>query len=1644
MAKITLTVIADTQKAQGTIDALKKHIDSTFGKPLEIKVAASGLDDIVSKLQKASAAEAKAAEAAAKLANAEARKINAQTKAAESAAKLERAQKKQAETAQATAQATEKLVYNSEQLARKFMETAQSNDYLEKKLHDLYQAFLQESGIVNSGTQALVLFADSTSLVVQNATATETAIRRLAGAYLELAAAAQGGGGYGMPSSAANYISAAGSLANRGTTGGWTNGIPYGQYTNPYSQVNWQRYLPYDYVPNWTYGGQAPIDVDFIETTGTVVNRAAGSFVNLGDSARAAWAKLREGTPIADALGDSIGNIIVKITTWQVVNGIVAGIKRSFTDALDTMKAVDSELVTVRKVTGFTADEMKRVEEQAYKTASAYGVAADAYLESVAAFARAGYKEQSEDLAELSTKTQIVGDTTAEVANQFLLSVDAAYKYKGSIEELSKVLDGANELDNKYATSIEKIADGMGIVAPVAAQMNVSIDELAAAIGTITAVTQRSGSEAARALRALFLNIAGDTKTEIDEGVTWTTGEIEGLRDVIKLYAKDAYDAAQATGSVIDPMEAMEGLAKSMQDGLLTEQKLIEMVSDIGGKLRTSQLLAIIQNWDMYQSMLTDYAGAIGSADKEVENALDSWERKTAQLDNAFTEFISHIVDTEWIKSAIDALTGFINILDSGIGKIAAMSVAFLALGKTAGLIANFVDGSKVLQTLFWGLTNGALGFKTAMAGLTQTMLASPLFWAVGLAAVIYGAVEAYDALTVTAEEHAEAMEEANREYEDAMDNLASLNGKLEDNIKLILQSNEAGKDDSYLQRLFNENEQLREQIELELIRARNAKARAAEEAVGAATARNYISLFGGSGLSLLQSVKGGLDFGIANMEVGGKAYEQLAEYVDKLIEYRDTVQSAKDAGVELTREQGQFLETANNLISLYVKQIGVSEDIKGATEDIIRRQQTLTTVSLALSKALESGIDDYDALSGKVTPLANAYRELSENGEISAETLRSLAEVYPELNSTTAATADVLETYINKVLAASGYTFDFGTKVKDAKISFEALNIVLKDQVTIYNELKAALEPAYAALAELDEEGAISESTMKALIEAHPELQGAIQVTTDGFVIERQAIEDVINAQLIEYQTIYNNAKNAAQNLLEAEGIKVSAINATTDAIKNQLKALQAMYFVRATEAVANGEDPSHYAAASEAAAIAWKELDAAESNLTNATNIAPVFIPKSSGVTSGSSGSSAGADKDPELERLKEAVALEKQRLSFLETSNASEEEQIAKMREVQDALHAQADYMRSIGASEKDILALSTEWWQYQNKIDKLLEDAEKKAQEAAEAEAKALREGIASTLEGITEELEKQAELATSPLQEELDALKAAHDLRKEDTEEAEKLLAVEKARIALENAERERNVRVYNAKTGQWEWVANAQTVASARENLTAAQKALDDFYAENAYNAKVKALEERIENTSSAFKELIKAITDAAKAVRDGSMTGDAAYAGIGAAMEGIDPIYRQGLAGALIGRMKANSAAWHDAGPDERAELEAQNLAIGTSLGWHRGADGVWYDTVGSRAYDRWTDADVVSPLGFGSAMAGTGYDAMLRSMGIVTSAGGAGGGYAGGSGGTSIGEQHNGDVYQIGGVTLTEGQARGMTVFDLVQMAGGLALHS
>ena len=187
-------------------------------------------------------------------------------------------------------------------------------------------------------------------------------------------------------------------------------------------------------------------------------------------------------------------NNIKKFARWYIIGTFFSKIAGSLRDALKEMKAVDTELITVRKVTDMTAGELQKLTDTAYETAEALGATASAFLNAVSTFSKAGYDAQAESLAELAIKAANVGDTTQETANQFLLAVDKAYQYQGSIESLTRVLDGANEIGNQYATDVEHIASGLGLVAPVAAQAHISIEELTAAIGTITAVTQRSGT----------------------------------------------------------------------------------------------------------------------------------------------------------------------------------------------------------------------------------------------------------------------------------------------------------------------------------------------------------------------------------------------------------------------------------------------------------------------------------------------------------------------------------------------------------------------------------------------------------------------------------------------------------------------------------------------------------------------------------------------------------------------------------------------------------------------------------------------------------------------------------------------------------------------------------------------------------------------------------------------------------------------------------------------------------------------------------------------------------------------------------------------------------------------------------------------
>lgn len=1030
-------------------------------------------------------------------------------------------------------------------------------------------------------------------------------------------------------------------------------------------------------------------------------------------------------------LGDSFTNVYKKMLVWQVMGTIVSKTIGAFRDAVSTMKSVDDELVTVRKVTGFTAEQMEALRDKAYETASAYGEAADEYLNSVAAFARAGYGEQADALAELATKTKLVGDTNAETAQQFLLSVDAAYQYNGSVDKLTKVLDGANEIDNKYATSIEKIAEGLGTVAPVAAQAHVGIDELTAAIGTITAVTQRSGSEAARAFRALVLNIVGDTKTEIDEGVTWTTGEIAGLRDVIRQYAPAAYEAAKATGEVIDPMEAIGGLAQSMKDGLLTEQKLMNMVSDIGGKLRTSQLLALIQNWDMYQSMLQDYGDAVGSADKEIENALDSWTRKTNILKNEWTEFISHMVSTDAIKVGLDGLIGVVEILDTDFGRLVVTAGAV-----SLGLV---------------GVQAAAKGAEAAVVKLSAAGISmNP--WIVLLGA----AVAAFGLLWDATEDSRKSIDELDTAISDNTD-------KLEENRRRLAEINALSWNEKTPEilnekaALEQENAELERQIEklreLETRQA-NRTLKSAGGYVGTGETEYHLTSMGES--------RGGAEA----LGLTGRTFESYAELTAYLDQYipgaaEKSRQELEALGVQFEETEKKAYQTGETYeTSLIVQASSLSKKLKENRGDLGDLQE------------------EYDSVTTGLARFAQAHEVLGDTASDAKAALDTLNQAYD---------------------AAADYAATYG------------------DAVEVTGEQAEAVSKTY------------------------PKLADSIAKVGDQYVVCK------------------SSALNAADGLIAANGRISGSAKATAKATLTQLKSIAAGYQEVASLAMAaysadqsreNYENLKNAFLLSTKAQGAMNRLQNAISDSEKYGYNASTDSASSSGTKKSGESSSSKSTKDAELERLKDIVSLRKSELTLMQERGDSTADQIAKMRQIQSALHDEAEYLRKIGGSQADINALSTEHWKITKQIQELQKDLWSELEDA-----------VNKKLDEAAEARDKQ----TAAIDKQIEALKDAKETEDEALKLEELRAAVIEKQNALLEAQSERTVRVFNAATGQWEWEANAATVKSAEDAYEKAKEDLAEYERELALQKEIDELEAKkqlIEETYDTLKAEWEKITD--------------------------------------------------------------------------------------------------------------------------------------------------------------------------------------
>lgn len=202
----------------------------------------------------------------------------------------------------------------------------------------------------------------------------------------------------------------------------------------------------------------------------------------------------------------------------------------------------------------------------------------------------------------------------------------------------------------------------------------------------------------------------------------------------------------------------------------------------------------------------------------------------------------------------------------------------------------------------------------------------------------------------------------------------------------------------------------------------------------------------------------------------------------------------------------------------------------------------------------------------------------------------------------------------------------------------------------------------------------------------------------------------------------------------------------------------------------------------------------------------------PGGSGTKTGTKTSTKTTKKDTILESYKERVNVLKSELALMQERGDNEEAQVAKMRQIQDALHQQAEYMRKVGSSEADINALSQEHWQYTKKINELYKqrlETQKELVEKQKDELNTQKEEADKEYQLISKYAQHVADEQIALLDKQIEALEQVND-------ELDKQAQKEKYLQDLATA---KSKRLYVFKDGRFQYVEDVDAVSQAESEL---------------------------------------------------------------------------------------------------------------------------------------------------------------------------------------------------------------------------------
>lgn len=403
--------------------------------------------------------------------------------------------------------------------------------------------------------------------------------------------------------------------------------------------------------------------------------------------------QLKQSNQWLDKMADTMANTV----RWTVASSALNAVTGSIQKAYSFTKQLDTSLNDIRIVTGKSADEMARFAKEATTAAKNLGSTTTAYTKAALIYEQQGLGEA--DVAarsEVTTKvSNVTGQSAADVSEQ-LTAIWNGYKVQAAEAEL--YIDKVSAVAATTAADLEELSEGMGKVASAANSMGVDIDQLNASLATIISVTRQDASAVGTSLKTIYARM-GDLAVDGEDEFGVKLGDVSGKLKTMGIDILDTQGQMREMGEVIEEVAAK-------WDTWTSAQQQAAAVA-LAGKRQYNNLIALFENWDMYEEAKSTSKGGAGELQKQQDIYMESMEAHLNQLQAEAEELYQTLLDPEGLNPLIDALTGVVGLVENiteGLG-------GGIGLLRTFGAIGLKAFGGQITQGVTRGITNiqGAL-----------------------------------------------------------------------------------------------------------------------------------------------------------------------------------------------------------------------------------------------------------------------------------------------------------------------------------------------------------------------------------------------------------------------------------------------------------------------------------------------------------------------------------------------------------------------------------------------------------------------------------------------------------------------------------------------------------------------------------------------------------------------------------------------------------------------------------------------------------------------------------------------------------------------------------------------------------------------